>query len=431
MKNVTVLFLLILLLFACKESESKKKITQNTNNQIVKTTIDSTDLFYYLVPGQKKGAPVVIFLDPHGEGKNPIEKYKDFALEENIILVGLTNVRNNQSIFLQGIEHAVQLTKQTLKIEPEQKIYIAGFSGGARMAFYSSTTQNFNGILMCGAGPGNLNIDRLINPLAIITGTQDFNFAESYYPPESNLTWQKKDIISIHYRGKHEWPPLNVFQLGITFLFNKTGVPINKKTDYLTLASEKEKSFDILEAYKLTELGYKTCNENEQNEYITKLRNFSTDKIYKNYFYKLNIALNHEMKRNRELIDALQTKDLNWWENEYDNLINKIKNTGDHITSDSYARSKALLGVFLFSKTNNAIKTQLPNQTIMKFLSIYEMFEPENPDVFYFKALNNYRHHLDFKDELSKAFELGFSDKERLTTDFGAEIANDFSKSTF
>lgn len=424
MKRFPFYIFLLLAIISCKEQKAKNTNPQTTNNIPTETVIDSTDLFYFVLPENKKNAPVIFFIDSQGDGKKPIKKYETFALKNDIIIIGLTNVRNNQSVFIQEIEHAVLSARQKLNIAPEQKTYLAGFSGGARMAYYSSITKKVDGVLMCGAGPGNLNIDRLQNPLAIITGTRDFNFVESYYPPGSGFAWKEKRIISLHFRGKHEWPPIDVFTTGMEFLFQKSGVAIGNNVDYLDLAIEKEKSFDVLEAFKLIETGYKTCDESMQNEYITKMRKFSSDKIYKNYFYKLNNTLLQESQRNNTLIEALQTKDLNWWENKYKELINQIENPSDQITSDSYSRTKALLGVVLFSKTNHAIKKPLADQTIQKFLRIYELFEPDNPDVYYFEALYNYNLKKEYQPDLLKAVELGFSDKERLATDFNDSIAN-------
>ena len=426
MKSFSFFILTLFILASCKTDKYTQKDATSDNIQI-----DSTALFYYIKPKHSKNAPVVYFIDPHGNGKLPLKKYQKLAIENKIILVGLTNVKNNDENFLDHIGAAREMSKKVLDLSPEQKVFMTGFSGGARMALYSDMTLKLNGILMCGAGPGNINLQKLKSPIAIITGTKDFNFSESYYPPESNISWSQNNLISLHFRGKHEWPPYDYFKSGLLFLFQKSDIKNIEKPEFVSFVHEINNASDILSAYKQAELGLKTSSEEEIKKYNTKLRGFSQDKKSKQYFTQLGNVLNNEMKRNNELIKALKEQDVDWWNNELVELQNGMKDTSDILQSDSYYRTKALLGVVLFSNSNMAVRKPLKEDEIEKYLQIYENFEPENPDVQYLKALHAYKNGDDYKEYLIKAKELGYENWRQIKTDFNDSAAVAVIKTIF
>lgn len=428
----TALFLLPIIcidFFGCKsESSYKKNIDSKTNSDTLQFKVDSTSHYYAISSSVANNItqPVIVFLDPQGNGHKPVKKYKKLVSENSITLIGLNRVKNNQSVFLQEINNAIVSAKQNNLINPNQPVIIAGFSGGARMGFYYALTTNIYGVIMCGAGPGNLSLHNLQSPVAILTGTQDFNFIESYYPPNSPIIKNKK-LIGLHFQGKHEWPPFTNFKDALAFVFASNENGLTDENEFYKKCNAHELELNILEAYKYAEIGYKITSEQLSGKYLQKLKQFTNDKIYTSFFYKLQNELQEEQKRNNNLLVALDEQNKDWWIEQLEFLENQIHETHDDVSSDSYARTKAFLGIVIFSKIQNSIDAN-KEKLSDKLIYIYETLEPINPDVFYFKALF-YAKQGDSnlsKENLIKAVKYGFNDLSRLMNDFKTLLPEEF-----
>ncbi|MCG8698223.1 MAG: alpha/beta hydrolase [Bacteroidales bacterium] len=393
----------------------------NTTLPIAKplSNIDSAKLFHYYVPGnfsKNPHRPLLVCIDPQGNGKLPVVLYKNLADEYNFSIVGLNNIQNNQSIFLQEIESAINSARQLIPFD-DKNIYLTGFSGGARMSFYFALTQKVSGIVMCGAGPGNLRIDNLDIPIAILTGKNDFNFVESYYPPGSKTTLNK-NIISMHFNGGHEWPESSTFDNAIKYLFSKNNVIIDSSNYFVNYQNESYNR-NLLEAFKFIELGYKISDD--YNRYLNELKLLLKDVDFNDYYDKLHRVLQKEMERNKTLTRSIEEKDIKWWSEETLILLEQIESEKNAMVKSSYQRTLAYLGVMIYGKTNNAVRNNAGPEKIKKFLYIYETLEPENPDVFYLKALY-YKNQNDtflMNKYLKKAQMLGFSNESLYHQDFG------------
>jgi hypothetical protein len=93
-------------------------------------------------------------------------------------------------------------------------------------------------------------------------------------------------------------------------------------------------------------------------------------------------------------------------------------------------RTKAYIGMICFSYTSDAAKKKdIP--TLEKQLAIYQMAEPQNPDVYYYKSI--YYLLKNQKDSvfsnIKKAYSLGFEDSVRLRSDFPVEIIQQINQS--
>ena len=120
----------------------------------------------------------------------------------------------------------------------------------------------------------------------------------------------------------------------------------------------------------------------------------------------------------------MDKQDTTWWKQEIQNIDKSAADKKDKLQSDSYARTRAFLGILLYSKTSAAFRNQGAKNQITKYLKIYELLEPDNPDVYYYKALYAYQNRnsaLCIKD-LTKSSQLGFSDYGRLHSDFPKDI---------
>ncbi len=195
----------------------------------VETVEGNTEYYAYAMPKIYQGRlPLFVLIDPHGNGKNAINKFRSAIEDYQIIVIGLNNVRNNTPQYDVLINKAVESALQELPADNVQ-IFYSGFSGGARMAFNYALNNNCKGVIMCGAGPQNNMLMKADFPLVAVSGIKDFNFIEQYYSPASPLA-RKPDFISLYFNGKHEWPPPDVVKESISFLFMKSGL-LEKATE--------------------------------------------------------------------------------------------------------------------------------------------------------------------------------------------------------
>ena len=96
---------------------------------------------------------------------------------------------------------------------------------------------------------------------------------------------------------------------------------------------------------------------------------------------------------------------------------------------DMMIRARGYIGLVCFSFTSTAAKKKDILQ-LEKLLTIYQMAEPKNPDVFYYKAY--YAMLKNQKDSIllnmKRAYELGFEDSVRFRADFPAEITSEMKR---
>src|ERR1035437_5154430 len=124
---------------------------------------------------------VIIACDPHGTGILPLEKYKDLADKYGYILMGSNDSKNGQDMNTSGviIDALFSETSGRYSID-STRIYVMGFSGGARIACIIGLYQGgVAGIIGCGAGFPSTNQAVRFKPDYIsIAGNAAFNMNE-------------------------------------------------------------------------------------------------------------------------------------------------------------------------------------------------------------------------------------------------------------
>ena len=78
------------------------------------------------------------------------------------LVVGSDQVRNNFQGYIQTIDNLIREFSMNYSIS---RIYLAGFSGGARMAFEYARLRSVQGVIMCGAGPAGYSYEDLPCPV--------------------------------------------------------------------------------------------------------------------------------------------------------------------------------------------------------------------------------------------------------------------------
>jgi len=192
--------------------------------------------------------PVIIAFDPHSNGILPLEKYKSLADKYGYILMGSNDSKNGQDMNITEsiIDALVSETTGRYAID-QDRIYVMGFSGGARVAailgFYQGGVA---GVIGCGAGLPATNQPVRFKPDYIsIVGNADFNMNELI-----NLDKQLDQANYIHalilFNGKHDWPPAEIMEDAFVwneFCSMRKGLIQKKDSMILGFVNSREKNY--------------------------------------------------------------------------------------------------------------------------------------------------------------------------------------------
>ena len=199
--------------------QSKIQTTEFAKGKIIESvdcTGDPSQSYAVYLPSSyatEKKWPVLFAFDPIARGKVPVEHYKDAAEKFGWIVIGSNNSRNGpMQASITAWNAMVKDAQRRFRID-EQRVYVTGFSGGARLAIYLATQCQgcVAGVIAAGAGfPIGLNAaTRLPFPIFVTLGVDDFNFAEI---TELDRTLNKAGTAHLveEFAGRHDWPPAEV-----------------------------------------------------------------------------------------------------------------------------------------------------------------------------------------------------------------------------
>jgi len=408
----------LVVLSSCSNSETKNS-NATIPNKNEKHKIQEKTYLAYSPKSIKLEDVLFVAIDAHADAQLALNHLRWSADNYGFRFIALKNVENNDPQFEQHINQGVQQAQEDLDIQAI-KIFYLGFSGGARMALRFAQTHQAAGVVMLGAGPGKQTTSFPF-PLAMITGTRDFNFIEQYYPISSPQV-QNPDVITLHWTGKHEWPDSSIINDAVTFvLYTSKSIAetaINRKLQ-LEKAKQTKQNKILFFYFKELELISKTSSGKLHEKTQESIEAMQNSKKVQRYFQNINEILMAEQKRNQLYIKYLDEKPISWWENTIAKLKD-LANTNKGFQADSYARSSAFLGILLYSRTSAAVSGRGNAKLLPKYLTVYEIVEPENPDLFYFKAV--YEYALGNNDatiqNLKKALQFGFKDNNKLHQSF-------------
>jgi len=157
--------------------------------------------------------PILYALDAGARGSLPVQRFKEAAEEYGYILAGSNNSRNGPVKIVQDAVNALIHDTQERFSLNQQRVYLAGFSGGARAAVLVGLAAKgkIAGIVACGAGfPPDIQPGVLMPfALYLAVGDEDFNFPE-LRELEKTLKGLRVPHELETFSGDHEWPPGHV-----------------------------------------------------------------------------------------------------------------------------------------------------------------------------------------------------------------------------
>jgi hypothetical protein len=442
MKNLKIcLFILtaiIVVLTSCRQKHKKTKTVNDTLkiefgkvNLNIPCMKDGSVTYCIYVPSayeHGKNMPVIYAFDPHADGKLPVNLLKDEAERFGYIIVGSNNSRNGLDWESNSKMIDILMDDINMKFSiDKRRIYTMGFSGGSRVASLVAITKGgVNGVIGCGAGFPELNqpIEKKFNYLGLV-GNTDFNMLEMKKLDDDLTNMGFRHHIEI-FKGKHEWPPTSMIPDIFTWLeFNATRDNLIARKDTLLINSllrcqKQLETFNRQKDLYGEYLMYKKIISyfdqlTDISEYQKMVKEMETSNALKKILKKNANLEKKELELQQYYTEAMQTKDTIWWGMEIKKI--KLKDADPSIIEESLMLKRVLNYLSMVAYMNssgalNAFKTE----EAAKYIKIYGMVDPPNPDHFYFEACQYSVNNLPDKAliALDSAISRGFKDKNKL-----------------
>ena len=381
----------------------------------------------------EKTFPVVYAFDAHGTGKLPVSKYKDLAERYGYVLIGSNNSKNgNAWEESESIAEKLFADAQNRLSINTQRIYLLGFSGGARVVNGITITNGaIEGVICCGAAaPGKNSVNPRNNYTWMgIAGTEDFNYTEMRKYDMVDLAGHAVKHGLITFDGKHEWCPIEVMDEAFWWLelcemrknmSLKNDTLIKKKISpaikQIETCMQQNKEFEAFQLCKKTINFYDGLADLSYcfKTYKSLQTNANVDKALR----QEEITWSNEEKLKQYYMSGFQSTDFEKWKREIGGLNQKIKNEKDKNAIQMYKRVLGYLSLAAYMQASGALK-QNAIPAADYFCKIYVLVDPTNNEAYYLTA--NVAAKQGKTNEaisaLNQSVKNGFEDLPRLQTD--------------
>ena len=382
------IILSISVLIGC--NQGKSGINSAKYSELDRAQCDSNPehIFHFSIPeGSYEGLPLIIALDAQGRGELAVELLSQAAAYTPAVIVGSDLIRNGYPGYQTAIEDLINTCVTKFQID-EESIYLVGFSGGARMAYYYASSHDSKGVIMIGASPGS-ELPQITT--YAICGTLDFNFMELYRRPLPQMLDVSNHLFD-HFRGKHDWPDSShlsdALLFHLAFLNENSQQIAEERAEYLIGWSDTLLNMSQgLLAWKSLEKAYKLS----RNEILRQEIKEKCEEMQKNNNYRVSITsienyMKLELKERDRYFKATMTEDLNYWESEIVLLKEKSMLSSDMRVIEHSERMKGFLGILFYTRIQADLVSKRDLDQTKVLIDAFYILEPENSDMFYFKA---------------------------------------------
>jgi dienelactone hydrolase len=377
-----------------------------------------------------KTYPVVYAFDPHAEGKEPVTKYKELAEKYQYIIVGSNNSKNGNA-WDESNAIANELFNDVTKRFSinTQRVYLLGFSGGARVANTLTILNGaINSVICCGAAAPITTTKKPRNNYAIIglVGNEDFNYIEMKKYDMIDIAGHSLKHYLLTYDGGHEWPNETTMNEAFLWLeFNDMRKDISSKNetlintsltpllDHLKKLNEQHKT---VEAYHLSK---KIINFYDGlapiNECFETYKKISASAEIDILLKDEEALWRKEEAKKQEYLKQFQGTNIAWWTKEITELNKKSSSTKNREQALMHKRILNFLSLVAYMNTSNAMKQNAP-QAVDYYTQLYKTIDPKNKDACYFRAIYEAQvgNEKEAISNLTDAIANGFNDKLRL-----------------
>jgi len=433
-------------ILASVQSVSRILATELPQGQIIERVMceaDANQTYALYLPSNytpEKKWPILYAFDAGARGHLPVERFKEAAEKYGYIVAGSNNSRNGPlEPTVVAIRALLQDTQARFSIDP-QRLYLTGFSGGARVAVSVGYSLKglAAGVIGCGAGFPSESRPSPSIPFAYFgtVGLEDFNF------PEMKQLDQTLDSIAAPHRlaifeGGHDWPPSDVCTMAIEWM-EVEAIKSGKREKNPALIDEvfhraaakaraaesSNKPYEAFLEYKALVRDF--AGLKDVSEYDIKVEQLKNSKEIKQALKKETDQEDSQNRLSGRLLSLREThrsgKDQSSATQELDELIsglkraaNKKENTADRLVA------RRVLNSFLLRLNQEATYYfQTKNYRLAAFnLSLAVQIKPESPGL-QFNLACAYAQDGQRKEAmgaLQKAVENGFTDVVALEKD--------------
>lgn len=451
--HFTVLLLFSVYSFACGSSSNSKDANIDST-LIVRNAISSTPqkgkimsnvvcqsdptksyALYIPVGNSNQNLPVIYFFDPHADGLLPVKKYKALADSFHFILAGSNNSKNGNNFNeADTIFEAMKDDVQKRIAVNGDRIYLCGFSGGAKVATYLALHfPQIKGVIANGAGLEDITTARNFKfSYTAITGNGDLNMTD-LVSIDKILDKTSTQHRIIFFDGIHEWAPESTMAIAFEGwqLDAMRDNLISKDTSFINgfvermkkTIEEKANDNELIKAQQNCKLVAAMLDEvTEQASWFhNKENSIEKSTAFQKEENERQILLQKEENMKAVFQQQFMNSDGNYWTK----TINEVKEKAKAKTAEGqmYQRLQAYLSLAFYSISNQVINKD-QNKVADFFVSLYKLADPANSEAWYFSAILDARNHnaSKAKEDLEKAVALGFNDKKRLEQQ--AEFSN-------
>jgi hypothetical protein len=382
MKN-TFFYLFILLNSIYSYSQEKQIFPKGIIIDSVKIANTANESYAVYLPKQydrKVPSAIVFIFDPRGRGNAGIESFILVAESYNYILVCSNNSKNGPiDLNLEIAGRLFESASTEFNLNPAQ-LYIAGFSGGARLASAIAVTSDvFQGVIACGAsfnGMDRFAVQERSFSYVGIVGDVDMNYQEMI----ENADWLDKMMIKntlfVNHQ-QHNWPSqkqmlrafdwleVQAFKKGIR-KFNENTIK-NSYDKNLKIADSLKRNNELILAVK----EYERCNTifdtKENNEIKATITAIKQSKAYKSQIVKSDeiAVLENEITNlistqfEKELNVAKSENDFKFWKTELKKLKYKKAKSNDMATKNMIYRLQSMIKGLVYETAQDSRKNGL------------------------------------------------------------------------
>jgi len=383
---------------------------------------------YIPVKRRKTTSPVIYFFDPHGAGALPLCKYKSLAEEFGFILIGSNNSKNGNDWSTTETMWNVlsEDTRKRLPLDPD-RIYTAGFSGGAKVASYVALHHpGIKGVLAGGAGlPDGTRAGDFAFSFTALAGQGDMNRTDLIaITGELDKTRTRHRLIS--FEGIHEWAPDNTMRIafaGLQLDAMRQGGTLPPDTPFIdqyVKSSQKRiavyyQAGQLLKAEEECRLSLRLMEglPADSDWFKKKEAALIANPLYGQQQREQQRLLVIEQNKKAEYQGHFQQEDRDYWIRTINGL--QILARGKTNASAMNQRLLAYLSLAFYSFSNRLINGN-ENQGARYFVELYKIADPANTEAWYFSAILHVRegHAPEAEKDIDRAIEYGFRDRSRL-----------------
>lgn len=435
-----ILLLTLFIAFSSFAQEITLKKGAVIDRVFVKDSIqESFALFLPSTFEMTKDWPVVFVYDMRGRGKQVLSMMVTAAETNGFILAASNNV--NDSLPLSSnilISQRMFSTVFAMLPIKKQRIYTAGFAGGARIASVIPTfIKQVKGVINCGSAIANIELLSNKNYVHFvgIVGNEDYNYHDMIQTKKA-LDLKKFPNQLLVFNGGHKWPSQQHISTAMQYLdlvaMRKSIIPVDSlviertykdnliKTNSLVASGKPvlayRKMNDLFEVYK----GLKNLDSLKANRKVLKRSpNYkSRNRSHTAFFTKELFKKDDYDYYLQEDILTYNYNNLGWWKYQMEEL-KKYQKSSNGLEQEMGLRLEGYLNALLDDNLDLVQLDETLDEEALNILWMLKTITTPNEFSNYFEVISLNAKVEDFGTALFYVEELlkqGFTDLDQLYT---------------